>query len=110
MSHDHKHDSACQCASKDAFGQNLVELEYERGLWKAASSGDMDKIRSLISAGRDVNQTDSSGYTPLHYAARAGKLEVCQVLLSKGADPNSKTRAGATPLHRAGVITIIRHP
>lgn len=82
--------------------QSLDELEFERGIWSAAQSGDLDKVISLLDKGVDVNATDGGGYTALHYAARNGRFDVCKYLLEKKADVNATTKAGmATPLHRA---------
>ena len=41
------------------------ELEFERGLWQAASDGDTDRVKRLLRSGHSVNATDSSGYTAL---------------------------------------------
>ncbi|PRP87324.1 ankyrin repeat domain-containing protein 39-like isoform 1 [Planoprotostelium fungivorum] len=101
MSHNHSHTEACQCAGKSQFGQSLDELEFQRGLWSSASSGNLSRVSSLISSGRDVNEVDTSGYTALHYAARNGHVDICRLLTSKGASPNARTKADATPLHRA---------
>lgn len=40
----------------------------------------------LMNIGLDVNQTDTSGQTPLHYAVKRGDAELCEVLLQCGAD------------------------
>lgn len=82
--------------------QTLDEMEFEKGLWGAAHSGDVDRLRSLLKKGEFVDKTDSAGYTALHYAARNGKLEACKLLLSQGASVDAVTRSGrATSLHRA---------
>ncbi len=47
---------------------------------------------------KDVNITDSMGWTPLIRAAYAGDAALCQVLLENGADPNKTNTNGTTPL------------
>ncbi len=59
----------------------------------------------MIQAGRDVNEQDDWGRTPLHDASRYGHVEVITALLAAGADKTVKTgengewerRYGLTP-------------
>ena len=44
--------------------------------------------------GADVNQKDSWGYTPLHYASVRGGNDVIEYLVSKGADVKALSRLG----------------
>uniref|UniRef100_A0A0K8T4B7 Uncharacterized protein n=3 Tax=Lygus hesperus TaxID=30085 RepID=A0A0K8T4B7_LYGHE len=82
--------------------QTLDEMDFERGLWYPAMQGDLAQIDKILAKGVDVNSTDKSGYTPLHYAVRTGDISVVRKLLKAGANVNLKTKAGqATPLHRA---------
>jgi ankyrin repeat protein len=68
----------------------------------AATSGDVNKIKELISKGQDIEAMDSdplSKYdapkgTPLHWAAKAGKTEVVKFLIEKGASVNALTYYG----------------
>ena len=87
--------------------QSLDEMEWERGLWGSAMSGDVAKCERLLDKGGvAADDRDSSGYAALHYAARAGKLEVCRLLVGRHhADVNATTCKGlATPLHRAAYM------
>lgn len=68
-------------------------------LWKAASSGDLKRVESLISNGADVNSKNEDGLTPLHVAAVRGQLAVVDFLINNGADVNTKTKDGKTLLH-----------
>lgn len=104
MSHcqEHNHDKCEVNPNASNVFQSLEELDFERGIWSAAQSGDLDRIISLLEKGEDVNVRDRAGYTALHYAARNGHLDVCKYLLANGSDVNAVTKAGsATSLHRA---------
>jgi ankyrin repeat protein len=56
----------------------------------AAYLGDVDKVKSLIDAGADVNAKDSNTWTPLLYAGSGGHWEVARALITAGADLNAK--------------------
>ena len=43
------------------------ELEFERGLWQAASDGDTERVKRLLGSGHSANGKDSSAYTALVY-------------------------------------------
>lgn len=81
----------------------------------SALEGDLQRLKKLLSGKESqVDMTDSSGYTPLHYAARAGHREVVEYLIQLGADVNFPTRANrCTALHRASqqghldIVTIL---
>jgi ankyrin repeat protein len=66
----------------------------------AAADGDVDRMKTLIAAGSDVNAFDELGFTPLHYAAKCESLEAITFLLSVGAnvDAQDESKAGNTPL------------
>ncbi|XP_014767550.1 ankyrin repeat domain-containing protein 39 [Octopus bimaculoides] len=96
----------CQSPSlQPSLHQTLPELDFERGLWNDAVTGDIQGIRLKLEKQRygcTANATDTSGYTPLHYASRSGHLEICKLLVEHGANVNCTTASGlATPLHRA---------
>ncbi|XP_076435398.1 putative palmitoyltransferase ZDHHC13 [Babylonia areolata] len=102
--HQHDHDCGCHSVSSSVH-QTLDEMEFERGLWSAALSGQIDDVKKHLQRGDDVNAKDKAGYTALHYAARNKHLEVCRILLTHGSDVNAATRTGkATPLHRAAYV------
>uniref|UniRef100_A0A161M838 Ankyrin repeat domain-containing protein 39 n=1 Tax=Triatoma infestans TaxID=30076 RepID=A0A161M838_TRIIF len=84
--------------------QTLDEMDFERGLWYPALTGDLPRVTNLLKKGSDPNAEDKNGYTPLHYAARSGFTTICTRLLEAGAAINKATRAGgSTPLHRAAL-------
>ncbi len=46
----------------------------------------------------DVNERDSTGYTPLHVAARFSDVELAEIFLANGADPNAVDNYGNASL------------
>tara|TARA_R110000765_G_scaffold18430_1_gene49341 strand:- start:1347 stop:1733 length:387 start_codon:yes stop_codon:yes gene_type:complete len=64
-------------------------------LCKAAMQGDVEKVRSLIALGEELNKK-SLGLTPAMYAARYNRAEVLKVLLLNGANLNIKSEKGYT--------------
>ena len=58
-------------------------------LHDAAKEGDLEKAKSLIAEGSDVNVRAENGATPLHFAADRGYIDVVELLISKGADVNA---------------------
>ncbi|XP_041065814.1 ankyrin repeat domain-containing protein 39-like isoform X2 [Carcharodon carcharias] len=100
------HSLDCRCCSHgssvpSSVHQTLEEMDFDRGIWSAASNGDFNRVQRFLEKGTDPNLPDLSGYTALHYASRRGDYEICEYLLRKGANSNVQTKGGATPLHRA---------
>ena len=58
-------------------------------------------VKVLISAGADINQGDSDGYTPLMAASSVGNLEMVNLLIKNGAHLNAATRSKCTALYYA---------
>ncbi|MES9884545.1 MAG: ankyrin repeat domain-containing protein [Sedimenticola sp.] len=67
--------------------------------------GAVGVIKFLVEQGVAINETDSSGLTPLHLAVRERSTEVIQALLQLGADVNKPTKTGESALHRATIDT-----
>jgi ankyrin repeat protein len=68
----------------------------------AAMRGDVERVRTLLSEGADVNAAQGDGMTALHWAAEHGDETLADVVLDAGADAGAATRLGAyTPLHLA---------
>jgi ankyrin repeat protein len=66
-----------------------------------ARAGKVDRVERLIQRGRNVDQRDRKGRSPLHLAAAGGNLDVVRVLVEAGADVRAKDRQGREPLHEA---------
>ncbi|GFQ90549.1 glyco_hydro_20b domain-containing protein [Trichonephila clavata] len=103
--------SGAQANIENSFGESPFDLVqsqrmttvYVEELLKCSAKSELDRIRQLISAGVDVNSTDSpeSKNTALHWAVCFGKPEAVQCLLDLGASPNVMNGQGMTPLHDA---------
>ncbi|XP_069670090.1 CARD- and ANK-domain containing inflammasome adapter protein-like isoform X2 [Periplaneta americana] len=73
-------------------------------LHRAAERGHMYAVPGLLSAGSNVNATDSGGRTPLYLAASADHQGTCEALLAARPQLDVKARSsGRTALHVAAV-------
>lgn len=68
---------------------------------QAASCGDIEELKRLVSFGLDLNGADYDGRTPLHLAAAEGQEEAVRYLLRKGVALEPTDRWGNTPLDDA---------
>jgi len=101
-----------------AVGLGLASMVSSRllagqieSLHVAAQQGDLDRIKTLISDGGNVNAPNSRGATALHVAAGAGRREICAFLIAVGGDVGAKDWSGDTPLHwamRQGRTDVVR--
>ncbi|WP_035098096.1 M48 family metallopeptidase [Anoxybacteroides tepidamans] len=55
-------------------------------LIQAVVANNKAKVRALIDAGTDINETDNQGKTALHWAAQDGNIAIASLLLEAGAD------------------------
>jgi Ankyrin repeats (3 copies) len=68
-------------------------------LRRAASAGDLAKVKELLAAGVDVNAANSYGGTALAFAADKGQTAIVELLLERGANANIEDSFyHATPL------------
>lgn len=84
-------------------------------MYRAAGKKDgVDKVRTLLEEGADVNyQSPRDHDTALHRAADKGRLAVVKYLVEIGkADVNIQNKDGETPLHDAadeGYLEIVKY-
>ncbi|MGP8232029.1 MAG: quinoprotein dehydrogenase-associated putative ABC transporter substrate-binding protein [Methylovirgula sp.] len=76
-------------------------LDVNAALNGAVLSGDLDRIRFLVSKGADVNSRDGLGQYQLHIAAEQRDMDVISELLDDGAKIEARDNDGWTPLMRA---------
>ena len=70
-------------------------------LFRDASGGYLDEVRSIVEGGGDLNWQREDGRTPLMSAAAAGHAHVVEFMLQKGADPSIRDQNGKTALDAA---------
>ncbi len=88
-------------------GESLDDID-EYGftpLIECAITRQANIAKLLISRGVDINKSDVTGRTALHWAVDNADLELIRLLLVNGANPNAYTRAGLAVL----VYPILRH-
>jgi ankyrin repeat protein len=84
----HLSTSCSTIEKKDGLGLSLVHF--------FAIGNCAGGVSLILNTGRDVNETDSQGWTPLHWAAYFGHKEVLCLLLDREADKNLKDSSGWT--------------
>ena len=75
---------------------NGLQLIHE-----AAREGNIEKLRTLLEAGAEIESRNEKGETPLHCAVSAGHTHIFYLLTGNDADLNARDHAGRTPLHVA---------
>jgi tyrosine-protein kinase len=90
------------------LGQFILQLYICAAIIKcpipfpASFYGHTEVLRLLISYDASVNATDSSGYTPLHFACQSDKPNIIEMLIAGGANPTARNQiTGWVPLHEA---------
>lgn len=74
--------------------------------WKDATrQGDLEKVRSLLAKGADINARDRYGQTALMNAAHAGHVELVRLLIEQGADLNTTAKYRLSAL----MLALIAH-
>jgi len=74
-------------------------MAHEKEWFDAAARGDEEALRELFKLGVDINLTDATKSTALHYAAKHAHLTVMHFLIENGADLNAANEKLSTPLH-----------
>ena len=76
-------------------------IEIEEIIYVAASTGDIERIRRLISEGANIDTSRPNKISPICKAIKHGDVEAVEILCSLGADVNSITPHGEYPIHWA---------
>ncbi|MBC8141558.1 MAG: ankyrin repeat domain-containing protein [Armatimonadetes bacterium] len=96
--------------STDALATNRREMESawrreaER-VGEAMAGAVPPMVMMLLRAGSQVNLSDASGLTALHYAAGTGNAGTCEELLRRKANVNAANPDGISPL----VVAVVLH-
>jgi len=89
---------AAVSSGKDVFDLILAKGDYEDTIYLAACRGQLERVKTLIEAGTDVNAKDEFGCTPLQWAVLADSPAVAEFLVAKGADVNVQDKNGFAPI------------
>ena len=84
-----------------SFAPDNAFAQPEKSLNQAVVDGDIDRVKTLLSEGADVNSKNRMGWTLLQTAIRNQRTEIVTLLIEKGADIKAKDNRGRTPLHFA---------
>ena len=88
--------------SKQALKLEAEEkkLGEENTLLAACARGDLSKVERLVDSGVNVNSSDSSKMTALHYAAMHARDGIIKFLISRGAEVNTADmKGGSSAMH-----------
>eukprot|EP00607_Mallomonas_marina_P008821 CAMPEP_0182420944 /NCGR_PEP_ID=MMETSP1167-20130531/6070_1 /TAXON_ID=2988 /ORGANISM="Mallomonas Sp, Strain CCMP3275" /LENGTH=371 /DNA_ID=CAMNT_0024597547 /DNA_START=67 /DNA_END=1179 /DNA_ORIENTATION=+ len=99
-----------QESQKQYLQQISTEQQMVEQLANDCQHGRLEKAHNLIKRGTNVNDVDSAGFLPIHYAAAGGFDSVVRMLLEYGADVSSYL-SGYSPLCVAaqnGHVNVIR--
>jgi uncharacterized protein len=67
--------------------------------WKdATKQNNLEKVRTLLGKGADINSKDQYGQTALMNAAQTGQAELVRLLIEKGADLNIRAKYNLSAL------------
>jgi beta-lactamase regulating signal transducer with metallopeptidase domain/ankyrin repeat protein len=77
------------------------ESKLNESLLKAVKDGNIEKVKSLIAVGANVNAADNEGTTTLIFAIVSDHRDVVELLLAKGADINAKDKRDCAPMIHA---------
>lgn len=91
-----KIDSTETILTVDKLDEESNDLFISRFLF-AASRGDLEGLKSLVSQGANPNLADYDGRTPMHVACSKGHAEIVHYLISIGANVNAIDRFNGKP-------------
>jgi hypothetical protein len=93
--------SVLVCIGANATRARAQADAPQKSLHEAARDGDIERLRSLIANGSNVNAADDYGGTPLRSAIEVGQTQAARILVEAGANVDGRDPDGLTPLIRA---------
>jgi hypothetical protein len=79
----------------------LVRSRIFHALAQYINDPELKLYHYFIQEGASINEADSDGAMPIHYAALTDNVHVFEALVEYGADVNAKTKFGKTAFHVA---------
>lgn len=79
-------------------GKTAAEKKQVPDIYLAAKTGRLEKVRTLIAEGTDINASNSQGRTALMSAVFYRNKSIVRELLSEGVDVDAKDATGKTAL------------
>jgi len=83
------------------LGTNSTITEKDEAFLSAAKKGELDKVKSLLVEGVDIDCSDAFSCTGLFWASANNHKSIVEFLIEKGANLNAGAGWGGTPLARA---------
>lgn len=99
-------------AQASTFNPKNQKFDFGSKIVKAADSGNIDILQSLLEQGGNPNEKGKFEATALHRAAMNNNLPITKLLISKGANVDIVDFGGASPLHvaaREGSLEVLKH-
>lgn len=93
--------AAAEATAPEPAATETPVQEEITNLIEAAKFGDVEAVEDLVAVGKDPNESDQEGRSPLHYACAYDHVEVLQELMKGGADIEKTDSKGNTALHYA---------
>ncbi len=81
--------------------QSVTAVDLNKELYFAVQRGDVEKVKSLIVSGADVNSRHDLSHTLLMLAAYDGDYEIAKILIEAGAAVNAAHSTTHTVLYHA---------
>ncbi|TQD88391.1 hypothetical protein C1H46_026050 [Malus baccata] len=91
--------ASANSANNNGEANGIGEESLRNDVYTAAAYGDLEKLQRLH--GGDVNATDHTGQTALHWSAVRGAIQVAELLLQEGARVNAADMYGYQATHVA---------
>jgi ankyrin repeat protein len=95
--------ASCQSVQEQQIAEeeSMAAADLNIELNWAAQTGDVEKVKTLIRAGADVESRSDGQHTPLMVAVYYGHYEVAKILIEAGADVNAAHSTDHTVLYHA---------